>query len=411
MRTIAVSGLIALTALLGAGASAAVAGSASAAPTRASVAATPDNQLFGVSCASTSDCVAVGNNQSANGNEGGPLVQTWNGKSWKTVGVKLPAKAISGELVGVSCPSATACVAVGLWLNAGDTGFPLAETWNGRTWTPSTLVAGPKGSTAEFINGVSCTSAKNCMAVGDYVTFSGTTALAEHWNGKTWTVSKPPVPAHSVVGDLDGVSCPSATRCIAVGTSATNSGGFVLADAWNGKTWSRMSVTPPASSKNDAVMTGVSCSSATNCVGVGSGTAATGRPGGLSGFTERWNGKTWTAGKVSWPKGTSNSYLVGASCRSATSCMVVGYVDINVNDGGNTGRAAAARWNGKTWTATSVPAPGKGKASLFSAVSCPSATVCVAAGQLSPFKSTEGSGLAGRWNGKSWNLVSTPVAG
>lgn len=408
MRTIAVSGLIALTAVFGAGASLAMPGPAAAAVGRTSASPAPDSQLFGVSCASSKDCVAVGNNQNANDNRGGPLVQTWNGKTWKTVSVKLPAKAMAGELFSVSCPSANACVAVGLWLNASDTGLPLAETWNGKTWAPSTMATAPKGSTAQFINSVSCPAAKSCIAVGEYVTFTGTTALAEKWNGKTWTTTKPPVPAHSVVGDLDGVSCTSATHCIAVGTSATNSGGFALADSWNGKTWAKMSVQPPAGSKNDAVLDGVSCPSATSCVAVGGGSATNGRPGALNAFTERWNGKTWTAGQVSWPKGTSNSSLVGVSCRSAASCLTVGYLDINVNDGGNTGRAAAASWNGKAWTATKVPAPAKGKASLFSAVSCPTSTACIAAGQLSPFKSTEGSGLAGRWNGKSWNLVTTP---
>ena len=409
MRTIAVSGLIALTAVFGAGASLAVAGpAAAAAPGRASASPAPDSELFGMSCASSKNCVAVGNNQNANDNRGGPLVQTWNGKSWKTVSVKLPAKAIAGELFSVSCPSANACVAVGLWLNASDTGFPLAETWNGKAWAPTTMATAPKGSTAQFINSVSCAAAKSCVAVGEYVTFTGTTAIAESWNGKTWTTSKPPVPAHSVVGDLNAVSCTSATRCIAVGTSSTNTGGFVLADSWNGKSWAKMSVQPPASSKNDADLTGVSCSSATSCFAVGAGTATTGRPLGLTSFTERWNGKTWAAVKVSWPKGTSNSNLVGVSCRSATSCLTVGYVDINANDGGNTGRAAAASWNGKTWTATKVAAPAKGKASLFNSVSCPSTTTCLAAGQLSPFKSTEGSGLAGRWNGKSWSLVTTP---
>jgi hypothetical protein len=74
----------------------------------------------------------------------------------------------------------------------------------------------------------------------------------------------------------------------------------------------------------------------------------------------------------------------------------------------HTGKAASTSWNGKTWTATSVPAPGKGKASLFSEVSCPAAGGCAAVGQLGPYNSDEGSGLAGSWNGKSWKLGTTP---
>ncbi len=85
--------------------------------------------------------------------------------------------------------------------------------------------------------------------------------------------------------------------------------------------------------------------------------------------------------------------------------MAVGTVDSNPNDMSNTGRAAAVTWNGKAWAVTSVPAPGKGKASLFGGVTCLSAASCVAVGQLGPAVSTNGTGLSGFWNGKSWRLV------
>ena len=407
MRTIVGTGLIALTAVLGAGASVAVASPATAEPARATVAPAPARELYGVSCVSSKNCVAVGTDQNAYDGRGGPLTQTWNGKTWKTSPMKLPKGAIAGQLFSVSCASATACVAVGLYLNGSDTGVPLAETWNGKGWAPSTLVT-PRGSTGVELNGVSCAGAKRCVAVGYYFTPTGAAALAESWTGGKWTTTRPPVPKGTVVGDLNKVSCASATYCVAVGTSATNTSGFALVDSWNGKAWAKMSAQPPASSKNDADLTGVSCTSAKSCVAVGSGTAVGGRPGGLAAFSELWNGKTWTPAKISWPKGTSDSSLVGVSCASAKSCVTVGYIDINVNDGGNTGKAAAASWNGKAWTATKVPAPAKGKASLFNEVSCRSAAACVAAGQLGPYKSTEGSGLAGIWNGKSWALVTTP---
>jgi hypothetical protein len=71
----------------------------------------------------------------------------------------------------------------------------------------------------------------------------------------------------------------------------------------------------------------------------------------------------------------------------------------------STQRAAAVTWNGKAWTATGVPAPGKGKASLFQAVTCLSAADCVAVGQAGPAGSATGTPLSGFWNGKRWHLV------
>jgi len=385
MRTIAASGLIALSAMHG----------VKAPP--------PANQLYGVSCPSSTYCVAVGINENAEVNGGGALIQTWNGATWTSVAPKAPKGALSTELLGVSCATAKSCVAVGLSLNSGGIGVPLAETWNGRTWAAGTP-ARPAGSTGGQLDNVSCPTAKSCVAVGSYSTNAGSAALAESWNGSRWTMSRPPEPKGRVTGELIKVSCPSARYCVAVGTSSTKTADFALAESWNGTSWARMTVAP-TSDKYGSTLTGVSCPSAANCVAVGTGSAA---GGGLSSFAERWNGKTWSAGKISWPANTRSPYLVAASCRSAASCLAVGFADANFDAGGHTGRAVATAWNGKTWTPTTVPAPAKGKASLFNEVSCPAAAACVAVGQLGPYNSDEGGGLAGFWNATTWKLATTP---
>jgi hypothetical protein len=392
MLTIAAAGLIALTATLG------------AAPAKAPP---PANQLYGVSCPSANDCVAVGINENAEATVkgGGALIQTWNGKAWSSVAPKAPKGALSTDLLGVSCATAKSCVAVGLYLNSRDAGVPLAETWNGKRWTPGTP-ARPAGSTGGQLDNVSCRTAKSCVAVGSYDTPAGSAALAETWNGTSWTMARPPEPQGSVTGELLKLSCPSATYCLAVGLSSSNTAEFALADRWNGNGWTRTPVQPPASAKHDADLTGVSCTSAENCVAVGVGVARTG--GGVTSFAEFWNGRAWSAGTIAWPTGVIHPFLVAVSCGSARSCVAVGSVDADFNDGGHTGKAAATAWNGKTWTAGKVAAPGKGKASLFNEVSCPAAAACVAVGQLGPYNSDEGSGLAGFRNGKSWKLGTTP---
>ena len=400
MRAIAGAALIALTALAGPGAPAHAAMPAS--PLTAAFSPAAADELFGISCVSPRACVAVGLDQDALSHRGGPLTEKWNGKAWKYVAMRLPAGAISGELFGVSCRSAVACVAVGLYLDSSDTGIPLAETWNGRAWRPSRLPA-PAGSTGVILDGVSCATAKSCVAVGQYFTGTGAAPLAEAWNGSRWTTAKPPVPAGSVVGNLGKVSCPAAAYCVAVGDVAANAGSSVLADSWNGRTWTRMPVRPPASGSADAALDGVSCTSPESCVAVGSGTPGSGGPG-RTGFAERWNGSRWTGVSVSWPRGTGNSYLVGVSC-AARNCVAVGYSGVSVTAAGDTGGATAVSWQGKAWTVTKVPAPGRGKASLFSDVSCLPSGSCVAAGQAGPAGSTEGIGLTGFWTGKAWRLV------
>jgi hypothetical protein len=404
MRTIAAAGLIALTAVLGTAAGAAVAVPAAAGQVRTTAASASAGQLLSVSCATSRYCVAVGVSGKITANGGAvPLIETWNGRAWKIVATKLLAAGIP-VLLGLSCRLATDCVAVGFYDNRSDQGVPITETWNGKKWTLSTLAL-PAGARGVELNGVSCPAAKSCVAVGEYVNLTGSYPLAERWNGSRWIVGKPPTLVDGE-GDLEEVSCTSPAFCVAAGTDYTLKGGLLL-DSWNGKTWARMAAQPSAPAEYDASLNGVSCTSPTSCVAVGGG--ANGAPRVPAGFAERWNGRTWRATAISWPKGTTNSDLVGVSCGSARSCVAVGHIDsaITTLGGGPSGRAAAASWNGKAWAATSLPAPGRGKASLFNYVSCLSADSCVAIGGAGPFNSI-GHGLAGFWNGKSWKLVTTP---
>jgi hypothetical protein len=217
MRTIAASGLVALTAMLGVAASMAVASPATAGqrPTTAASAKAvnpvravkplravrpaeappPANQLYGVSCPSANDCVALGINENAadTAKGGGALIQTWNGKTWTSVAPKAPKGALSATLLGVSCPTVKSCVAVGLYLDSGGAGVPLAETWNGKTWTATSVPAAGKGK-ASLFSEVSCPAAGGCAAVGQLGPYNSDegSGLAGSWNGKSWKLGTTP---------------------------------------------------------------------------------------------------------------------------------------------------------------------------------------------------------------------------
>ena len=87
--------------------------------------------------------------------------------------------------------------------------------------------------------------------------------------------------------------------------------------------------------------------------------------------------------------------------------MAVGVIDRSPgNTGGGTGRAAASLWNGEKWTAMAVAAPGPGRASLFSAVTCPRPAFCVAVGESNQYNSAAGTTqLTGFLTGTSWRLA------
>ena len=200
-----------------------------------------EGELAGVACPATGNCTAVGTNSG-----GKALAAHWNGKAWSDQSVASPEQL---NLLGsVSCPAVTDCVAVGTGGSMTSSALdlaPLAEQWTGGKWAAFTAPdPAPAGDITEF-NSVSCTSATNCMAVGDYSDQAGTsdTSFTEQWNGAVWTAETTPSPA--TFSTLVSVSCPSAGHCIAVGGSSATASGAVspLTEVWNGTTWT--AVTAP----------------------------------------------------------------------------------------------------------------------------------------------------------------------
>ena len=49
-------------------------------------------------------------------------------------------------------------------------------------------IPNPAGASLVQLNGVSCTSASSCIAVGDQQTKGAETTVGEYWNGSTWTI-------------------------------------------------------------------------------------------------------------------------------------------------------------------------------------------------------------------------------
>lgn len=171
--------------------------------------------LRGLACTSATACTAVGSYVSAGVTR--TLAERWNGTIWSIQTPINVTGATSNFLVSVSCTTATNCTAVGHYVNGAGASVPLAENWNGTSWAvkPAPVAAGAQGS---LLTGVSCTAATACTAVGNSTGPSGASApLAEAWNGTTWTIQTTPTPAGATAAALDGVSCPTATGCTASG--------------------------------------------------------------------------------------------------------------------------------------------------------------------------------------------------
>lgn len=241
--------------------------------------------LIAVSCASARACVAVG------GSVGNALVERWNGRKWTIQRTPKPTRLSDSQLLGVSCVSAGACIAVGN-VDVGDQTVPLAERWNGRTWRLM-RARDPYGAVSAVLRGVSCTSQRACTAVGSSDAFG---TLVERWDGKQWTIQPSPnAPTghayYSRYSELDGVSCASARSCIAVGDWVQGRGEAPLSERWNGHKWT---LEAPVNRGGGTTLMGVSCTGPRACTAVGNN----GTP-----VAERWNGTKWERQSARDPMG------------------------------------------------------------------------------------------------------------
>src|SRR5581483_10198416 len=95
---------------------------------------------------------------------------------------------------------------------------PIAFAISGGSGSAAT-VGGPIPGTFE---GVSCTAAADCTAVGAANPNAAQSSgfLAEHWNGSEWTVQSSPPPSGKTGTHWYGAACVGPGSCLAVGNGA-----------------------------------------------------------------------------------------------------------------------------------------------------------------------------------------------
>ena len=164
----------------------------------------------------------------------------------------------SAYFTSVSCVSATFCVAVGTSYD-GYHNKKFLVVWDGNAWTQ---VSTPdQGAYHDTLESISCATASSCMAVGSDGTNQSLMLL---WDGSTWSLS----PGPSSANRLDGVSCTDPTSCVAVGRyEDVNGGAQTVVVVWDGNVWTQITSPNPGAVYNS--LTSVSCVTATTCTAVG----------------------------------------------------------------------------------------------------------------------------------------------
>jgi len=342
-----------------------------------------------------------------------------------------PGTGADDILLGSSCPNATQCWGVGISIvniNSNGTFAPIVESWNGTAWALGAQPPMPAGQGGGLF-AVSCVTGSDCWAVGAIVGMGGnggpSGTLIENWNGSAWSVVPSPTPTGPGVGGalLQGVSCSSASSCFAVGYSTDQNGNGLndVIEQWNGAVWS---IIPGAATgqPSDGLST-VRCLAADDCWAVGNAGPARQNPNflpifpgavGDQGLIEHWNGASWSVSPSAVYPSPSGGYLNGLSCATPTDCWASG---ATTDSNGTSAGVLMEHWNGSTWTDMSSSVPNSTTPAILSSISCLSSVQCWAVGALGAFGSGGGGGGGGgfqpqafieNWNGTSWSVDPSP---
>jgi len=334
--------------------------------------------------------------------------------SWSIASSPSPFRPDGLQLSAVSCADATTCFAVGSRLKDYILDYMagiVIERWNGSTW--STVVGPVAGGN---LSAVSCPTATRCFAVGRQV--SGT--LIDQWDGASWSTVASPNPAGTQI-ELNGVSCWSVNRCIAVGDRRSGSTTKTLVERWDGVAW-HIDASPNPTGAISASLDAVFCPNVTSCFAVGRHNEEDDYTGGTlhyrgGALLEHWNGTAWKIQPSPTPKWhapssdglLSTPLLDGIACPAPRSCTAVGYTPTD---------ALVERWNGTKWSlvATPHPAPQRNlpRIAELRAVDCAATTDCMAVGvSFVPIDYRDGApaanSIAEHWDGKAWTIVARPT--
>jgi hypothetical protein len=267
--------------------------------------------LAAVSCPSSTQCLAVGENADTSEGVAVPLDPATG-----AVMAGQSVQSISGiSMAAVACPSPTLCLAVGHDPNGQGVAVPLDPSTGGIA--PGESVQTIPGTGGQGLEGVACPTATECLVVGENAGRSA--GVAVPLNPTTGVLlAGQSVQSVTTKGVLVGVSCPSATACLAVGWGADQPSVAVPLDPATGLVPSGQA--DQTISTRAAMLSAVSCPSVAQCLAVGNddGDPSNGQAVPLNPIT----GAISNGQAIQSLSGTGA--LNAIACQSVTQCVVVG---------------------------------------------------------------------------------------
>ncbi len=327
----------------------------------------------GLACPGVGQITCISTGQSASG-----AVLTWaNQANWNNV--SLPTAAT--RIASVACAGTVECEGVGYNLVGGVSSAVILDA-NPSTPSLATASTGTALTGVTSLTQIACPSATNCVAIG--TTATGAVVLTDTISSvgvDSWSAATIP----SNITGLSSLVCPSAgTGCVALGTTSSPSNGtpIVISGGFGSvgvpAVWSAPSST---SGFTLSSLSSIACPSDTGCVATGVGKIGAGASGpiviagqalaGLGGTAMAWTADAF-------PAGTTVASINGLNCASSADCFVLGT--------GTKGAGTvpllmyAAPAASATFANDTLPTVSGNPVTSLSQMACPSPTVCLLIG-------------------------------
>jgi hypothetical protein len=274
----------------------------------------------------------------------------------------------TGEFESVACPAEGDCWATAnierAEANSGEVFHLEGEEW--------AHVPSPPASS---LYGIACPRVTSCWAVGAFIPAGEETVstLIEHFDGSSWKVEPSPNAPEFPESGLTGIACSTATDCWAVGdgedfAQEPTAGGLLLVH-YDGNAWSEVQAPSPQREVQTGAGHGalIECPSTTQCILLTNFGIEAGR--GIAEAADIYDGDSWRSLVI--PPGI---LFQGFSCAAVDDCQAIG-------GPGFDGPMSTYGFDGQVWSRP-VPLPGtaEGQSVSWYSLACPVSEDCWAAG-------------------------------
>ncbi len=365
--------------------------------------------LSQILCPSLLQCVAIGTTTTGAAAVVSGLIST-SSDSWTSDAISAtPTTATIAGLTNLICPSGSGgCMATGI-STSPSAGTPVVVSGGfALGWTASS--PNPTGVTLTSLTAAACpttTTSTTCLLTGATSTgpevVSGTAALGLGVAAPSWIWSADTFQGGTTVTSLNGLACPTTTKCLLMGRSSTTP--LVL----NGAITPAAVFAPDSLPASVATLTQMTCPTTGACVLIGA--TSTPSPAIVSGTIG--SSDTWASATVPSPgSGETINQLTSVTCWSNPSCAITA---VGTNAAGLPMAFLLASSGGTTsWSSPSLPT---GNPALYiGGVSCVATgtTTCTAVGASATgtVELVSTAGTTGTWSDQTANgMTGLPTTG